>query len=86
MKIVDLLDVLNSDRSVGIFYVGSGTPVVDYDSINSVELKFAINDVIGIDMNTGTGGEENYYLYGDKITNVDFIKNITCKNDINFSI
>ena len=60
MKIVDLLDVLNSDRSVGIFYVGSGTPVVDYDSINSVELKFAINDVIGIDMNTGTGGYEIY--------------------------
>ena len=60
MKIVDLLDILNSDRSVQIIRVGSGFPIADYDSINSVELRFALEDVNGLDMNTGTGSYEIY--------------------------
>lgn len=63
MKIIDLLNILNDDRSVGIFYVGSGISVADYDSINSVELKFAIEDVVGLDMNTETGSYEIYINY-----------------------
>lgn len=60
MKIIDLLDILNSDRSVEIIVVGSGFGIADYDSIKSVELRFALEEVEGLDMNTGTGGYEIY--------------------------
>lgn len=63
MKIIDLLDILNTDRSVQIIEVGSGFPVANYDSINSVELRFALEEVNGLDMDTGTGSYEIYINY-----------------------
>lgn len=60
MKIIDLLDILNPDRSVHIIRAGDFLPGVDYDSINSVELRFALEEVDGLDMNTETGSYEIY--------------------------
>jgi len=60
MKIIDLLDILNPDRSVLIIRAGNFLPSVEYDSIKSVELKFALEEVDGLDMNTGTGSYEIY--------------------------
>lgn len=63
MKIIDLLDILNDDRSVQIFVVGSGFEIADYDSIRSVQLKFALEDVVGLDLNLNAGGYEIYINY-----------------------
>lgn len=63
MKIIDLLDILNDDRSVQIFVSGSGVEVVDYDSIRNVQLKFALEDVVGLDLNLNAGGYEIYINY-----------------------
>lgn len=58
MKIIDLLDILNPDRSVEI--LSNCFPIADYNSIKSVELRFALEEVEGLDMNAGTGGYEIY--------------------------
>lgn len=63
MKIIDLLDILNQDRSVEIIVVGSGFAIADYDSIRSVELSLALEEVEGLDMNAETGGYEIYINY-----------------------
>lgn len=60
MKIIDLLDILNTDRSVQIIRAGDFLPSAEYDSIKSVELRFALEEVYGLDMNTGTGSYEIY--------------------------
>ena len=60
MKIIDLLDILNDDRSVRIIKVGDSLPIAIYDSIKSVRLKLALEEVYGLDMNTGTGSYEIY--------------------------
>ena len=60
MKIIDLLDILNTDRSVRVIKVGDCQPIAIYDSINSVRLKLALEYVVGLDMNTGTGSYEIY--------------------------
>ena len=62
MKIIDLLDILNDDRSVRIIKVGDHLPIAIYDSIKSVRLKLALEDVVGLDMNTGTGSYEIYTI------------------------
>lgn len=63
MKIIDLLDILNDDRSVQIFVSGGGFEVADYDSIRNVQLKFALEDVVGLDLNLNAGGYEIYINY-----------------------
>ena len=63
MKIIDLLDTLNPDRSVQIFVFGSGFEIADYDSIRNVQLKFALEDVVGLDLNLNAGGYEIYINY-----------------------
>lgn len=60
MKIIDLLDILNTDRSVRVIKAGDCLPIAIYDSIKSVELRFALEEVYGLDMNTGTGSYEIY--------------------------
>ena len=60
MKIIDLLDILNQDRSVQIIRADLGFPIADYDSINSVDLRFALEEVNGLDMDTGIGSYEIY--------------------------
>ena len=60
MKIIDLLDILNDDRNVRIIKVGDRLPIAIYDSIKSVRLKLALEYVVGLDMNTGTGSYEIY--------------------------
>ena len=62
MKIIDLLDILNPDRSVRVIRVSDYRQSVEYDSIKSVELRFALEEVYGLDMNTGTGSYEIYIL------------------------
>ena len=60
MKIIDLLDILNDDRSVRIIKVGDRLPITVYDSIKSVRLKLALEYVAELDMNTETGSYEIY--------------------------
>lgn len=60
MKIIDLLDILNTERGVRVIQAGSCLPIAFYDSIKSVRLKLALEDVVGLDMNTGTGSYEIY--------------------------
>ena len=62
MKIIDLLDILNDDRSVRVIKEGDCLPIAIYDSIKSVRLKLALEDVVGLDMNTGTGSYEIYTI------------------------
>lgn len=63
MKIIDLLDILNQDRSVRVIRVGNCLPIAIYDSIKSVRLNFALEDVVRLDMNTETGSYEIYINY-----------------------
>ena len=60
MKIIDLLDILNQDRSVRVIRVGDSLPIAVYDSIKSVRLKLALEYVVELDMNTGTGSYDIY--------------------------
>lgn len=60
MKIIDLPDIPNADRSVQIIRDGDFRLSVECDSIKSVELRFALEEVDGLDMNTGTGSYEIY--------------------------
>ena len=60
MRVIDLTSVLNDDRGVRIYRWGAGFLAEEYDSIRSVELKFADEDVSMIDFDANTGDYEIY--------------------------
>ena len=60
MRVIDLTYVLNGDRRVQICRCGAGYPVEEYDSIRSVQLKFADEEVALIDFDIDTGDYEIY--------------------------
>ena len=60
MRVIDLTSVLNDDRRVQIYRCGAGYLVEEYDSIRSVELRFADEEVSLIDFNINTGDYEIY--------------------------
>ncbi len=61
MKVIDLTSVLNDDRRVQICRCGAGYSAEKYDSIRSVELKFADEEVSLIDFDIDTG-DYNIYI------------------------
>ena len=60
MRVIDLTSVLNDDRRVQIYRCCAGYLVEEYDSIRSVELRFADEEVSLIDFNINTGDYEIY--------------------------
>ena len=58
MRVIDLTSVLNDDRRVRIYRCGTGFLTGEYDSIHSVELRFADEEVSLIDFNIDTGDYE----------------------------
>ena len=60
MRVIDLTSVLNDDRRIQICRLGAGYLVEEYDSIRSVELKFADEEVSLIDFDINTGDYEIY--------------------------
>lgn len=60
MRIIELARVLDEHRPVILIRMYYGHSVAEFDSINSVDLRFANEDVIAIDFDVDDGKFEIY--------------------------
>lgn len=60
MTIHELAKVLDEQRQVLIIRLSNGCPIVEFNSIYDVALRFAYEEVINVDFNVECGNFEIY--------------------------